>query len=86
MKLTCFIKFKLKGVIILIYKVLYQKSELDNPRREFTESLYVDADSSIDVRQAVEKNTKYHIEFIQELDEAHLAYEQQNPDFKLTEF
>ena len=56
----------------MIYKVLYQTSELDNPRREFTHSLYMDAESSIAVREAVEKNTDYNIEFIQELDEKHL--------------
>lgn len=70
----------------MIYKVLYQESELDNPRRESTKSIYVDAQSSIDVRQEVEKNTDYHIEFIQELDEQHLEYEQKSPDYKLTEF
>ncbi|WP_125762615.1 DNA-directed RNA polymerase subunit epsilon [Companilactobacillus hulinensis] len=70
----------------MIYKVLYQESELDNPRRESTKSLYMDADSSIIVRQAVENNTDYHIEFIQELDEEHLEYEKKSPDFKLTEF
>ncbi|AUI71001.1 DNA-directed RNA polymerase subunit epsilon [Companilactobacillus alimentarius] len=70
----------------MIYKVLYQTSELDNPRREFTHSLYMDAESSIAVREAVEKNTDYNIEFIQELDEKHLEYEKKNPEFKLTEF
>ncbi|WP_334328857.1 DNA-directed RNA polymerase subunit epsilon [Companilactobacillus sp. HBUAS59699] len=70
----------------MIYKVLYQESELDNPRRESTQSIYVDAQSSIEVRQAVEKNTDYHIEFIQELDEQHLEYEQKSPNYKLTEF
>ncbi|HIY93745.1 DNA-directed RNA polymerase subunit epsilon [Companilactobacillus sp. HBUAS56275] len=70
----------------MIYKVLYQTSELDNPRREFTHSLYMDAESNIAVREAVEKNTDYNIEFIQELDEKHLEYEKKSPDFKLTEF
>ncbi|WP_057880109.1 DNA-directed RNA polymerase subunit epsilon [Companilactobacillus kimchiensis] len=69
----------------MIYKVLYQTSELDNPRREFTHSLYMDAASSIEVRQAVEQKTNYEIEFIQELDEKHLEYEKKNPEFKLTE-
>lgn len=77
---------RLKEKFILIYKVLYQTSELDNPRREFTHSLYMDAESSIAVREAVEKNTDYNIEFIQELDEKHLEYEKKNPEFKLTEF
>lgn len=76
---------RLKEKTILIYKVLYQTSELDNPRREFTHSLYMDAASSIEVRQAVEQKTNYEIEFIQELDEKHLEYEKKNPEFKLTE-
>jgi len=76
---------RLKEKFILIYKVLYQTSELDNPRREFTHSLYMDAASSIEVRQAVEQKTNYEIEFIQELDEKHLEYEKKNPEFKLTE-
>lgn len=46
----------------------------------------MDAASSIEVRQAVEKNTDYEIEFIQELDEKHLEYEKKSPEFKLTEF
>jgi len=76
---------RLKEKTILIYKVLYQTSELDNPRREFTHSLYMYAASSIEVRQAVEQKTNYEIEFIQELDEKHLEYEKKNPEFKLTE-
>lgn len=76
----------LKGEIIVIYKVLYQETKQDNPRREYTHSLYIDAESSINVREAVEKNTNYDIELIQELDEAHLEYEQKSPNFKLTEF
>ncbi len=75
-----------KGEIIVIYKVLYQETKQDNPRREYTQSLYVDAESSIDVREAVENNTNYDIELIQELDEKHLEYEQKSPNFKLTEF
>ncbi|WP_010623832.1 DNA-directed RNA polymerase subunit epsilon [Companilactobacillus versmoldensis] len=70
----------------MIYKVLYQETSQDNPRREYTHSLYMDAESSIDVREAVENNTNYDIELIQELDEKHLEYEKQSPDFKLTEF
>jgi Uncharacterized conserved small protein len=46
----------------------------------------MDAESSIAVREAVEKNTDYNIEFIQELDEKHLEYEKKSPEFKLTEF
>jgi len=32
------------------------------------------------------QNTPYNIEFVQELDEKHLAYEKENADFKLAEF
>ncbi len=75
-----------KEKFIVIYKVLFQENKQDNPRREYTHSIYIDADTSVDVREQVEKNTNYDIELIQELDEKHLEYEQQNPNFKLTEF
>ncbi|WP_099974660.1 MULTISPECIES: DNA-directed RNA polymerase subunit epsilon [Lactobacillaceae] len=70
----------------MIYKVLYHESEQDNPRREYTEAIYVESDSSINVREQVENNTEYNIEYIQALDEKHLEYEKNSPNFKLTEF
>lgn len=70
----------------MIYKVYYQETKVRNPKREDTRSLYVEADSDVIVRQLVEENTPYNIEYVQELDSKHLAYEQEHADFSLTEF
>lgn len=70
----------------MIYKVLYQEDNKQTPRREETKSLYLEANSQIEALQAVEDNTQYNIEFVQELNGDFLEYEQKSPDFKLTEF
>ena len=70
----------------MIYKVYYQETKIRNPKREDTKSLYMEADSDVIVRQLVEENTPYNIEYIQLLEGNHLAYEQENADFKLMEF
>lgn len=70
----------------MIYKVLYQKDKVVNPRRETTQTLYLDAASAVEARSLVEANTPYNIEFVQELSGNFLDYEKQSPDFKLTEF
>lgn len=70
----------------MIFKVLYQETKNLSPKRENTQSLYMEADSLVDARQIVESNTAYNIEFIQELNGKFLEFEQNEPDFKLTEF
>lgn len=70
----------------MIYKVLYQPNLTQTPRRESTQTLYLEADNLVAARQLVEKNTPYNVEMIQELTGNHLAYEQKSLDFKLTEF
>jgi DNA-dependent RNA polymerase auxiliary subunit epsilon len=70
----------------MIFKVLYQQDTKRNPKREFTQSLYLDCESEVQARELVDKNTDYNIEFIEPLEGNHLAYEQENPDFKITEF
>ncbi|GAY74100.1 DNA-directed RNA polymerase subunit epsilon [Lentilactobacillus kosonis] len=70
----------------MIFKVLYQPQENENPSRENTQSLYLEADTEVTARQLVQDNTNYNIEFIEPLTGKHLEYEQENPDFKLTEF
>ncbi|WP_086349783.1 DNA-directed RNA polymerase subunit epsilon [Candidatus Enterococcus clewellii] len=70
----------------MIYKVYYQETKTRNPKREDTQSIYVEGDSDVAVRQLVEENTPYNIEYVQLLDGNHLAYEQEHADFKLTEF
>lgn len=70
----------------MIYKIYYQETKDRNPKREQTHSLYIEADDTVIARRLVEQNTPYNIEFVQELDEKHLAYEKENADFKLAEF
>ncbi|WP_122645439.1 DNA-directed RNA polymerase subunit epsilon [Enterococcus mediterraneensis] len=70
----------------MIYKVFYQETKTRNPKREETHSLYIEAADEVTARQRVEENTPYNIEFIQPLEGSHLEYEQENADFKLTEF
>lgn len=70
----------------MIYKVLYQKDKIVNPRRETTKTLYMEADNMVEARSMVEDNTPYNIELIQELTGNFLAYEKEHADFKLTTF
>ena len=71
----------------MTFKVYYQPSKNPTPRRENTQSLYLEADSEAAARVLVEENTNYNVEFIELLDEKALAYEQENnADFQLTEF
>ncbi|MCI1283096.1 DNA-directed RNA polymerase subunit epsilon [Lacticaseibacillus songhuajiangensis] len=70
----------------MIYKVLFQPNKIENPVRERTQSIYVEAQSSVEARALVEKNTDYNIELIQELTGDFLDYEQKSEDFKITEF
>ncbi|WP_225047346.1 DNA-directed RNA polymerase subunit epsilon [Lacticaseibacillus kribbianus] len=70
----------------MIYKVLYQPDKIRNPKRETTETLYLQADSAAAARALVEDNTPYNIELVQELSGKFLAFEQQEPGFELTEF
>lgn len=66
----------------MIFKVLYQEKLTEVPVREHTKSVYVEADS---VKEVIKKlsDRNYNIEFIQELDEAHLNYEKENENFEV---
>ncbi|WP_125703168.1 DNA-directed RNA polymerase subunit epsilon [Lacticaseibacillus daqingensis] len=70
----------------MIYKVLYQRDKVRNPKRETTETLYLEADSAASARALVEDHTPYNIELVQELTGNFLDFEKREPDFKLTEF
>lgn len=70
----------------MIFKVTYQANMLDVPTRETTLSLYVEAENEIEARKKLDRNTPYNIEFIQPLQGKHLEYEQNKPDFEITEF
>ncbi|MFD1361499.1 DNA-dependent RNA polymerase subunit epsilon [Lentibacillus salinarum] len=66
----------------MVFKVLYQELPEEIPVRERTKSLYVEADSERDVRRKL-AGQNYNIEYIQLLDEAHLAYEKKSDHFTL---
>ncbi|MCF3944737.1 DNA-dependent RNA polymerase subunit epsilon [Oceanobacillus alkalisoli] len=66
----------------MIYKVLYQELADEAPVRERTQSLYIEAASVREVREKLD-DRNYNVEYIQELDEAHLEYEKQSDDFKV---
>lgn len=70
----------------MIYKVLYQKSKIVSPRRETTKTMYIESDNIVEARTMVEDNTPYNIELIQELTGNSLAYEKQDPEFKISDF
>ena len=70
----------------MIFKITYQPSKNEAPRRENTLSLYLEAQDKVEARRLVDEHTEYNVEFIQELDEKHFAYEQKNPDFEITVF
>ncbi|MCA1023435.1 DUF1447 family protein [Halobacillus litoralis] len=69
----------------MIFKVLYQELDTEVPVRERTDSMYLEAETERQVREKL-KNAGLNIEYIQVLDEDHLAYEQQSEDFKLEQF
>ncbi|AIF43900.1 DNA-dependent RNA polymerase subunit epsilon [Virgibacillus sp. SK37] len=66
----------------MIFKVLYQELPGEIPVRERTLSTYVEAESVREVRSKL-SDRNYNIEYVHELDQAHLEYEKQSEDFKL---
>lgn len=66
----------------MIFKVLYQASSDIAPVRERTESFYVEAESEREVREKL-SNREINIEYIQALDEVHLAYEKKSENFTI---
>ncbi|ARI77640.1 DNA-dependent RNA polymerase subunit epsilon [Halobacillus mangrovi] len=64
----------------MIFKVLYQELAQEVPVRERTQAMYVEAETEREVRKKL-ANKGFNIEYIQVLNEDHLAYEQQSEDF-----
>ena len=75
-----------KGAHTMVFKVLFQTAVEATPKRETTESIYLEVPTKEDAIQLVETHTDYHIEFVEPLEGKSLEYEQQNPDYKLTTF
>ncbi|MGT2907465.1 RNA polymerase epsilon subunit [Streptococcus dentiloxodontae] len=76
----------------MIYKVFYQEVKERNPRREQTQTIYLDinADNELEgrivARKLIEENTAYNIEYIELLSEKALEYEKETGVFEVTEF
>ena len=70
----------------MTFKIYFQPDKTMTPRRENTQSIYVEAESEAAARQLVEANTEYNIEYIELLNDKALEYEKQSPAFKLTTF
>ncbi|HLS20189.1 MAG TPA: DNA-directed RNA polymerase subunit epsilon [Bacillota bacterium] len=66
----------------MIFKVYYQETAQEYPIRERTKSLFIEADSVREVRQTLSERG-YNIEYIQQIDEIHLAFEKKSPNFKV---
>ncbi|CAH1850590.1 DNA-directed RNA polymerase subunit epsilon [Convivina praedatoris] len=70
----------------MVFKIYYQDDIDRNPKREDTHSFYIEAESLAHAREIVQKNTDYNIEFIEELSDKALTYEQAGPDFEIKTF
>jgi DNA-dependent RNA polymerase auxiliary subunit epsilon len=71
----------------MIFKVYYQESKKETPRRENTRSLYIEAESKPDAIKRVEENNKdFNLEQIELLEGKALEYEQQGVNYKLVEY
>ncbi|EMG26952.1 hypothetical protein X560_0195 [Listeria fleischmannii 1991] len=66
----------------MIFKVFYQETSTETPVREKTQTLYMNANDEVEVRQSL-KNEPFHIEYIEGLSDQHLAYEEGQPGFTL---
>lgn len=70
----------------MIYKVFYQQSQMESPKREGTETLFIQADSIAQVREHLTSTTPYMIEHIAEVSDAMLEYERTHrEDFHIEE-
>ena len=76
----------------MIFKVFYQADKTRSPRRETTQTLYLDLDVAdekagvIEGKALLAENTDYTVEFIQALSDDAVAYERENGGFEITTF
>jgi DNA-dependent RNA polymerase auxiliary subunit epsilon len=64
----------------MIFKVLYQERVAEVSVREKTKSLYVEANSEMEVRQKL-ASRPYNIEFVLPVEGAYLEYEKQSENY-----
>lgn len=70
----------------MIFKIYYQDTKTESPRRENTHSLFIEADSKPDAIRRVEENTGFNLEQVEELEGKALEYEQESASYKLVEY
>lgn len=66
----------------MVFKVLYQERLTEVPVREKTNSIYIEANTEMEVRLKLASRA-YNIEFIQPVTGEFLDYEKQNENFKV---
>jgi|GEM_PF-42897 len=77
---------------IMIFKVFYQVDHSRSPRRETTQTLYLELDTKdanegiIQVRELIAANTDYHVEFIDVLSDKLAQYEKDTAGIEITNF
>lgn len=68
----------------MIFKVFYQETKNEAPRREYTKTMYVEANAVSEVREYLSETTPYMIEHITGISGDFLEYEKENdPDFEV---
>lgn len=76
----------------MIFKVFYQADKSRTPRRETTETLYLDLkvktekEGVIAARELLTAKTDYQVEFIEALSDEAFAYDQETAGVKVTKF
>lgn len=77
-------KLRIKERFNMIFKVYYQESSKQVAVRENTKTLYLEAESELDVRKKL-AHKAFNIEYVQAVTGAFLDYEQKNEDYKVLE-
>ncbi|GFH40670.1 RNA polymerase epsilon subunit [Lactococcus insecticola] len=77
----------------MLFKVFYQETKKRNPKRETTQSLFLEIDDASDardgvikVRDIIRENTAYHVEFIDAISGEQEKYEREFEGFTITTF
>lgn len=67
----------------MVFKVYYQENLDINPKREFTKSMFIEADNLSAARTMLE-TTSHNIELIEELSKAGEEFERRSDSFEIT--
>ena len=76
----------------MLFKVFYQETKKRSPKRETTNSLYLELpvsdvrDGVIQAREIMRDNTEYHVEFIDAISDEQAEYEREAEHFNITTF